>query len=92
MRKILRMLIKFKRLQKEMQRQDIWNNIKKRDESVPQYRVVTINKATRDSVEKDFVELKSAVNYIYPSCKTMYNHEFYIFHKGKFLILNPVNP
>lgn len=74
------------------QRSAIWKTIRLRNDNLPVYKVIIVNQSTRSMEEKKFVQLKEAVDYVYPRCKTMYGHEFYIYKDGKFLILHPVNP
>lgn len=91
MHKILLIRSKLKRLQTLLKRNEIWKSIRNRDDDAPQYKVVVINQGTRTTVEKQFVQLKDAFNYVYPGCKTMYGHEFYIYKNDQFLVLHPVN-
>jgi hypothetical protein len=73
------------------QRSEIWKAIRMRNDDLPVYKVMIVNQSNRNMEERKFVQLKEAVDYVYPRCKTMYNHEFYIYKDGKFLILYPVN-
>lgn len=91
MHKIHNMLAKLKRLQTQLKRSEIWSKIRDRDDDAPQYKVVVVDQGKRTTVEKQFAQLKDAVSYVYPKCKTMYGHEFYIYKDHQFLVLHPVN-
>ncbi len=78
MLKIKRMLVKFRQLQRKLNREHTWDNLN----TTTSYEVVVFDSSTKSSVSKHYSQLKEAVQSVYPSCKTMYNHEFYIFRKS----------
>ena len=92
MRKILRMWSRLKRLSHRINRDHVFKNLR----PYSQYKVVVIDHRQRTVLNKDFDELRDAVAYIYPSCKTEYDKEFFVMaetSKGqKFLQFKPFNP
>lgn len=90
MRKIKRMLIRLKRLQEKFTREQVFDNL----QAYSTYSVMIIDHSHRSIQHLEFTELKDAVAYIYPDCKTQYTKEFFVYantSKGKkFLQFKPV--
>lgn len=91
MRKILRMWSKLRRLSRRISRDEVFHNLR----PYSQYNVVIIDHARRTVLRKEFAELRDAVAYVYPDCKTAYDKEFFVMadtSRGtKFLQFKPVN-
>jgi hypothetical protein len=75
-----------------MNREQVFKNLR----PYSQYKVVVIDHRQRTVLNREFSELRDAVAYIYPSCKTEYDKEFFVMadtSKGqKFLQFKPFNP
>lgn len=89
MKKVLRMLVRIKRLRKQIMREEFFRN----REYNHVYSVMIIDHNTRSMQRFEFQELKDAVSYIYTKCDTCKTKEFFVHantSKGtKFLQLNP---
>ena len=90
MHKIKRMLTRLRRLRRQYTREQVFENL----QAYSTYSVMIIDHSRRSIQQKEFAELKEAVAYVYPDCKTEYNKEFFVYantSKGKkFLQFKPV--
>lgn len=84
------MLIRLRRLQRRFLREQVFDNL----QAYGTYSVMIIDHSQRSIQQKEFTELKEAVAYIYPDCKTQYTKEFFVYantSRGKkFLQFKPV--
>lgn len=84
------MLIRLKQLQSKRIREQVFHNLR----AYSTYSVMVIDHSQRSIQQLEFAELKDAVSYIYPDCKTQYDKEFFVYahtSKGKkFLQFKPV--
>lgn len=90
MHKIKRMLTRLRLLHRKHEREQVFHNL----QAYRAYSVMIIDHAHRSITHKEFDELKDAVAYVYPDCKTAYDKEFFVYaytSKGKkFLQFKPV--